>query len=294
MGLTGIGSLILAGCGIRELTQVPTETATSTRTKEPTATPTKTPTLTETPSPTPTRTNAPTDTPVIINRYHLSQVEQDFLVSHPIKSVDAQENKIAITCDGFPTTPDQLTTILDALKGRAHATFFFIGLDLQWLLERKYYDPGWSIDLIRRVADEGHEIGCHGFTHQNGVTMTQLGDQQLDEQFEQWLEVITVILPGYQPSFFRAPFGDFNERVLKFGARYGMQHAYWSLSSEGQDADTLEQILSGAQPGSLLQIQLIRLNEVGTMGQIVDGLIEKGYQLETLSDAMKAEDRLTF
>lgn len=44
-----------------------------------------------------------------------------------------------------------------------HATFFFLG----WVAERS---PG----LVRKVADAGHEIACHGYSHQ--LVFNQGGD----------------------------------------------------------------------------------------------------------------------
>lgn len=59
--------------------------------------------------------------------------------------------------------------LLDMLaESRVHGTFFVLG----WIAERH---PA----LIRRIADAGHEIACHGFSHQ--LVYTQSADEFREE-----------------------------------------------------------------------------------------------------------------
>ena len=67
-----------------------------------------------------------------------------------------QANRVSITFDDGPD-PDWTPAILDILKERGvKAVFFVIGKNAELY-------P----DLLRRIADEGHEIGNHSFTHAN-------------------------------------------------------------------------------------------------------------------------------
>lgn len=66
----------------------------------------------------------------------------------------------AITRDSWamrePRVEKNVERLLGILEERGvHATFFVLG----WLAER-------APALVRRIADGGHEIGCHGFSHQ--------------------------------------------------------------------------------------------------------------------------------
>ena len=61
---------------------------------------------------------------------------------------------IALTFDDGPS-PQTTATLLDGLKERgAHATFFLIGEQI-----------AGNEDLVRRMKDEGHQVGSHSFTH---------------------------------------------------------------------------------------------------------------------------------
>ncbi|MCX6794141.1 MAG: polysaccharide deacetylase family protein [Candidatus Gottesmanbacteria bacterium] len=293
-----VGGLALNSCGRRTPSYLipegspqdtPTNTAIPTlkSTVESTPTPENTATATE------VSTETPTAAPKIIDRLHLDPAEQSFLVDHHINSVDASRNMFAITCDDFPNSPHQLESILDSLKGVGHATFFPIGKNLKLLADGDYAPYGWTVDHIKRIVEEGHEIGCHTYTH--GLTpLTQLKDKDLDLEFSLWLDAMDEIIPGFQPVFFRAPGGTYDERVLRFGAKYGMQHAFWNLSSGGMDEATLDRVLTGAKPGGLLLTHMMRPYDIKYMGEIARDLSGRGYNLQTLSKAVSPSELLTF
>ena len=52
--------------------------------------------------------------------------------------------------------PANVARLLDILKDRHRATFFFVG----WVAER-------HPDILREIHRRGHEIGCHGHMHRN-------------------------------------------------------------------------------------------------------------------------------
>ena len=77
--------------------------------------------------------------------------------------VRAEESKyVALTFDDGPSGK-YTRALLDGLYDRGvHATFLLCGYRM------KDYP-----DLTRRIYDEGHEIGYHGFTHKNMKTMSR-------------------------------------------------------------------------------------------------------------------------
>lgn len=82
--------------------------------------------------------------------------------------------------------------LLDLLAGRGvRATFFVVGEIID-----QY--PA----LIRRILAEGHELGCHGFTHRPLWEMTEA---ELDVELSLFAAVLKRQLPGVRPQGFRAP-----------------------------------------------------------------------------------------
>ena len=105
-----------------------------------------------------------------------------------------QPGRVALTFDDGPD-PTWTPLILDTLRARkAPATFFVIGENVES-----------NINLTRRIAHEGHEIGNHTFTHPNlALTPAFVTRLELDATER----VIEAVL-NRRSAFFRPPyFGD--------------------------------------------------------------------------------------
>ncbi len=75
-------------------------------------------------------------------------------------------------------------------RRKVKATFFVLG-----------ETATWYPDLVRRIADAGHEIASHGDVH---VDMPVLGEQQFAERLERSVELLEK-LTGARPVGYRAP-----------------------------------------------------------------------------------------
>ena len=73
---------------------------------------------------------------------------------------------------------------------------------------------------MRAVADAGHEIGLHGYSHENPIAMTE---QQERDVLERCLELMESTL-GRRPTGYVAPWWEFshitNELLLEAGVKY--------------------------------------------------------------------------
>ena len=110
-------------------------------------------------------------------------------LSLPILPVQADETKyVALTFDDGPSGK-YTRALLDGLYDRGvHATFLLCGYRM------KDYP-----DLTRRIYEEGHEIGYHGFTHKSMQSMSR-------RDIAGELEDSQALLPeGCQPVFLRPP-----------------------------------------------------------------------------------------
>ena len=84
------------------------------------------------------------------------------------------------------------------------------------LFERKnikttWFIPGHSLetfpDQARKIFDAGHEIGAHGYSHENPVAMTEA---QEDAVMEKSVELITA-LTSQPPKGYVAPWWELSE-----------------------------------------------------------------------------------
>jgi peptidoglycan/xylan/chitin deacetylase (PgdA/CDA1 family) len=91
-------------------------------------------------------------------------------------------------------------------------------------LKTTWFIPGHSIETfpkqIQMVVDDGHEIGLHGYSHENPIAMTAHQEETV------LLKCIDVIqkVTGKRPTGYVAPWWEFsnvtNELLLKHGIKY--------------------------------------------------------------------------
>lgn len=87
-----------------------------------------------------------------------------------------------------------------------------------------WFIPGHSIETfpeqMKAVADAGHEIGIHGYSHENPIEMTP---EQEEAVLDKSIELVTA-LSGKRPTGYVAPWWEFssvsNELLLKKGIKY--------------------------------------------------------------------------
>ena len=105
---------------------------------------------------------------------------------------DAGGKDMALTFDDGPD-PDYTAKILDALKAKnVPATFFVIGANMV-----KYPD------IVRRMVDEGHEVGSHTFFHPEDDEMGALRSHLELNALQRLLASVT----GRTTYLFRTPYG---------------------------------------------------------------------------------------
>lgn len=91
-------------------------------------------------------------------------------------------------------------------------------------IKTSWFVPGHSIETfpgqIREVAAAGHEIGMHGYSHENPIAMTA---RQEEDVMDRSIELITEVV-GKPPTGYVAPWWEFskitNELLLKKGIKY--------------------------------------------------------------------------
>ena len=91
-------------------------------------------------------------------------------------------------------------------------------------IETTWYIPGHSIETfpgqMKDVAAAGHEIGVHGYSHENPISMTALQEEAV---LDKCISLVTD-LAGTAPSGYVAPWWEFspitNELLLRKGIKY--------------------------------------------------------------------------
>ncbi|PSJ21961.1 polysaccharide deacetylase [Halomonas sp. ND22Bw] len=91
-------------------------------------------------------------------------------------------------------------------------------------LKTTWFIPGHSIETfpeqMKAVVDAGHEVGVHGYSHENPIAMTR---EQERDVLDRSIELVTE-LSGKRPTGYVAPWWEFspvtNELLLERGIKY--------------------------------------------------------------------------
>jgi len=181
-------------------------------------------------------------------------------------------SRVALTFDDGPDA-EGTPRLLDALaEVGARGTFFLVG-------ERAEALP----DLVRRIHDEGHEIGNHSYSH-NGYVYGRLRDPVTEiKRTNRVLASIT----GRQPSLFRPPFGLWNTRLLGHCLAVHMTIALWSVDPkdfevEGGSRSAAD--LSAVEDGDIALMHDYTKTSAQLVRQWGPRLRERGLDLVTFSE----------
>ena len=185
--------------------------------------------------------------------------------------VRAEETKyVALTFDDGPSGK-YTRKLLDGLYDRGvQATFLLCGYRM------KDYP-----DLTRRILEEGHEIGYHGFTHKN---MKQMSRRDIAKE----LEDSQALLPeGCQPVFLRPPGGCCSDAVRQVAEVRNLAILGWSVDPRDwatHNTASIERfVLKNVKDGDIVLLHDMSDSSVQAALDIVDVLLEKDYEIVTVS-----------
>ncbi|WP_223587926.1 polysaccharide deacetylase family protein [Neobacillus bataviensis] len=193
-----------------------------------------------------------------------------------ISNGSLQKKEIALTFDAGSDAAG--IAILDVLKKyNLKATFFLTG---KWV--EKYPD------LAKRIADEGHEIGNHSYSHPDAVKTSAAAFKQDILKADQAIKKATGKSP--QP-YFRFPFGSYNPLALKTVGQAGYPYSIqWSLDTIDWQQPSTETLVSrikaGASNGDIILMHIGGINTPEAVDDVIPWLQVQGYQLVTLTELL--------
>ncbi|QQE80267.1 polysaccharide deacetylase family protein [Alicyclobacillus sp. SO9] len=199
-----------------------------------------------------------------------------YFVAQPAKANDRVPKVLYLTFDdgpGFIYTPK----ILDILqREHAKATFFVIG-------NRVLELPG----IIKRMSNEGHEIGNHGFIHPS----FEFPNQETQPTVSDIIKTDKIIekICHKKPLYYRPPGGVINESEIKHILAHGHRIALWTVDSEDWKTASSQKIYDNvtqhARPNSIVLFHDGVSNSrytIQALPNIIHYYRSKGYVFSTL------------
>ena len=198
------------------------------------------------------------------------------MLSIPVKAT-GQEKLVVLTFDDGPS--GRFTrNLLEGLDERgAKATFLLCGYRMEQYPE-----------LTKRIVEEGHEIGLHGYSHKPMQNMCQ-------RDTEQEIRKAMALLPdGCEVSFLRPPGGLCSNCVQTVTEEFGLSILHWSVDPKDwaiHDAQTIErEVISRVRDGDVILLHDMSESSVDAALKIVDELQEQGFHFVTASELARARN----
>jgi len=192
-------------------------------------------------------------------------------------------NTVALT---FDDGPYNYTYTVDGIlrDNGALGTFFFNGNNRGCI-----YAPE-SIDRVKYVHDQGHQVASHTWFHKNLTTLTW--EQIHDEMWR--VEQALVRITGAYPAFTRPPYGAYNDLVRRAFATRNQGLALWdfdsrdSLGATANESKALYHDLATRHPSNALTInhETSASTVYDVLPYAIQELRARGYALVTVAQCL--------
>ncbi|MBR6677115.1 MAG: polysaccharide deacetylase family protein [Oscillospiraceae bacterium] len=180
---------------------------------------------------------------------------------------------VALTFDDGPRA-DTTIPLLDGLRQRgARVTFFVLGSLAEW-----------NEDILLRMAEDGHQIGQHTYSH---VALENQRDWMLRQELTRTEQILQRVL-GEGDYWLRPPYGLISERQY---ALCETPLITWSVDPEdwkSRDCEKIKKaVLTSVQSGDVILMHDIYESSVEAALEIVDALQRQGYNFVTVRELME-------
>lgn len=175
---------------------------------------------------------------------------------------------IALTFDDGPH-PIYTPELLAGLKERGvTATFFVTGANATLYPE-----------LIEQMQEDGHIVGNHTYHH---VQLSSVGEDIFLQELKETNRVLEEIL-GKEIEYVRPPFGDWSKSIEQ---EIDMFPVLWDIDPldwcSGSTAQIVKRVLDKAEDHAIILMHDEYATSVEAALQIVDELLEDGYEFVTV------------
>ncbi|MFD5407659.1 glycosyltransferase [Streptomyces griseorubiginosus] len=202
-------------------------------------------------------------------------------------SLKIPDHRIVLTFDDGPD-PTWTPKVLDVLeKHHAHAVFFVTGT-----MSSRYPD------LVKRMVDEGHEVGLHTFNHPD---LSFQSKKRIDWELSQ-NQLALAGAAGIRTSLFRPPYSSFADAmddrswpVTQYIGTRGYITVVNNTDSEDWQKPGVRKIISNATPKNGKGAIVLMHDSGGDRHQTVQALdrflpdmAAKGYRFDNLTEALDA------
>ncbi|WP_064094092.1 polysaccharide deacetylase family protein [Rossellomorea aquimaris] len=210
---------------------------------------------------------------LLLGTYKLMNSRNIQLFGGLTNHVETQQKVVALTFDDGPTkNVDKILPLLEDYN--AKATFFLIGNEIE-------KNP----DEAKKIADAGHQIGNHSYSHQRMIFKTPAFIE------EEITKTDTLIREsGYKGEIdFRPPNGKKLLILPYYLNKHNRETITWDIEPDGA-ANKVDYVKKNSKNGSIILIHPMydqTGEEQKVLKEILQSLSEAGYKFVTVNELQK-------
>lgn len=186
----------------------------------------------------------------------------------PVRGQEA--HYVALTFDDGPSGRFTRRLLAGLEERNVQATFLLCGYRLK-------QDP----KTAEKIREAGHEIGLHGYSHDNLGKMTE------KEVAKEIADTYALLPSGCEVAFLRPPGGASSESVARAAKKAGLSLLSWSVDPRdwaSRDAQAVQTaVLADVQDGDIILLHDMSDSSVDAALGIVDKLQQQGFTFVTVS-----------
>ena len=191
----------------------------------------------------------------------------------PIYNVKTEEKKVAFTMN-CAWNADDIDKILKILQdNEVKITFFMVG---DWI--EKFPEA------VKKIKESGHEIASHSNTHPHVNNLSYEKNIEEIEKSNDKIEKVT----GQRTKIYRAPYGEYNDTVIKAAQDKGYHTIQWNLDTLDYTGLTGEEMWKRLdkkiKPGDIILSHNGTKNTASSLDMLLKNIKQKGLEIVTISD----------
>ena len=202
---------------------------------------------------------------------------EGYYIDHRYTEPDAADKVVYLTFDvGYEN--GNVAKVLDALAAEGATGAFFI---LGHVAEK-------NPELVRRMADEGHLVCNHTYSHRN---MTGRRAEEFSAELGRMEDACRDCTGVEMAKYFRPPEGKFDKEMLCRAKDLGYKTIFWSFAYADWDNGkqpapeaAKKKILDNVHNGAVILLHPTSATNATILGDVLRELKSQGYRFGTLDD----------
>lgn len=196
-------------------------------------------------------------------------------VYKPIYQGDTSKKAMALTIN-IDWGEEYIEEILNIFEAEnVEATFFPTG---KW--------AGKFPDKIKAIAEKGHEIGNHGYSHPH---VDQLSKEENKQEILKTQKIIKDIT-GYDTNLFATPYGEKKQHVIDAAGELGYTTIFWTIDTIDWQKDRSPEVIADKVIKNAVNGAIVLMHPTGNtikaLPSMIEALKSQGYELNTVSDIL--------